>query len=240
MTKSLIEQNINPGKIKVGVSNIKYIKDGGVAISCEKKEDLISVSENIQKQLGAEYEVTIPEKKCPKIKIINVEEKLIRNEKDFIENIVLQNTVTTPDSEKKISVIKHYKGKLGKESVILEVDAKTYSILQKKEKLSIGWKSYRFFDHVNVIQCFKCYRLGHLAKECKSEVKVCPKCTEDHTADECQSQQVICTNCKYASLVLKVPNVDYNHTAYDKNCAAYRRIYRKLQQKINYPSIYQK
>ena len=238
VTKKQIEEKIDPGKIKAGISGMKFLRDGAVAINCEKKEDLCSVSDSIQKQFGEDYEIKIPEKKCPKIKVINVEEKLLNDKNDFIEKIIMQNSITTTESERNISVITHFKGKKGKQSVILEVDANTYSLLQKREKLSIGWRSYTYFDHINIVQCFKCFKFGHMAKDCKSKETVCPKCTGNHKIDMCQSQQTICINCKYAVEVLKVPNVDYNHFAYDKNCEAYKRIYRKLEQKINYPSVY--
>lgn len=240
VTKTVIQEKVDPEKIKVGVSRMKYIKDGGVAISCERKEDLINVSNSIQKQLGEDYEVKIPQKKCPKIKIVNVEEKLL-SDGDFIEKIILQNAITTREDERKITLLKHYKGKNGqegKESVVLEVDSNTYSLLNKKERLSIGWKSYRFYDHINVIQCFKCYKFGHIAQECKLRKNICPKCAGEHKSDECRSKEKICINCKHAAEVLKVPNVEYNHTAYDRNCEAYKRVYKGLEQRVNYPCIF--
>ena len=49
---------------------------------------------------------------------------------------------------------------------------------------------------------------------------------------------MVCNNYKYAAEVLKVPNMNFNHFAYDKNYAAYHKIYKDLEQKINYPFIY--
>lgn len=241
ITKSVIQEKIVPEEIKAGVSRMKYIKDGGVAISCDKKEDLINVSNSIQKKLGEDYEVTIPKKKCPKIKIINVEEKLLSDQEDFIEKIILQNSITTKEEDRKINILKHYKGKKGqedRETVVVEVDSNTYSMLKSREKLSIGWKSYRFFDHINVIQCFNCYKYGHIANECRSKKNICPKCAGEHKIDECRTQETSCSNCKYAAEILKVPNVDYNHRAYDRSCQAYKKVYRELEQRINYPDIF--
>jgi hypothetical protein len=219
---------------------MKYIKEGGVAISCDMNEDLINVSKSIKEQLGEDYEVKIPEKKCPQIKIVNVDIKMLANEDDFLEKIILQNGITTEDSQRELTLVKHYKGKQEKESVILEVDPITYSLMQKREKLCIGWKSYRFFDHLNVVQCFKCYKFGHTATKCRSDKNVCPKCAGAHKAQECQSSEIICSNCKYAAEVLKVPNIDYKHVVYDRGCEAYKRIYKELEQKVNYPNIYLK
>lgn len=216
---------------------MKFIMDGGVAISCGcDGKDLVAISETIKNQLGKDYEVIIPQKKCPKVKIVNIEGKLLNDREDFIDKIVLQNAINTDMSHRKISVITHYKGNQGKESVILEVDPNTYSLMQKKDRLSIGWKSYKFFDHINVKQCFKCYKFGHLAKECKSETVICAKCAGNHKIGECQSNDVRCANCKYAAEVLKIPNVSFDHHGYDKKCAAYKRIYNQIEQKIYYPN----
>ena len=236
ITKTLIEESVDLVSLKAGVSRMKTLKDGAVAISCEKQDDLTNVSNSIKKKLGTEYEVKIPEKKFPKIKLINVEEKLLQDENDFIEKIIQQNAITTNDSERKIKFLAHYKNRNenNKETVIMEVDCKTYSQIRKKDKLCIGWKSYKFYDHINVVQCFKCYKFGHMSKECRSDKNVCPKCTGDHKTEECRSLQIICTNCEYAATTLKVPNIDFKHHAYDRKCEAYKRIYRELEKKVYY------
>ena len=80
---------------------------------------------------------------------------------EFIDKIIIQNATTTRESEKNISVITQFKGK---QSVILEVDANTYGLIHKKEKLSIGWRSYTYFNYINILQCFKCCKFGHMDK----------------------------------------------------------------------------
>lgn len=52
-TKSSIESKIDSGSIKAGVSQVQYIKEGGVAKSCgcEMEEDLVIVSENMKMQM---------------------------------------------------------------------------------------------------------------------------------------------------------------------------------------------
>lgn len=77
-----------------------------------------------------------------------------------------------------------------------------------------------------------------MASKCKREKEICPKCAGDHRSNRCESDEEICINCKYASETLKIPNIDYNHTAFNRNCEAYKRIYGQIQQKVNYPEIY--
>ncbi|KAJ8979707.1 hypothetical protein NQ317_000992 [Molorchus minor] len=104
-----------------------------------------------------------------------------------------------------------------------KVDALTYNQINKKEALYIGWRTCRYVDHINVIQCYKCWKFGHMVKDCKREKDICPKCTGEHKSNECQSNEIICINCKHASEILKVPNIEYNHTAFNRNCEAYKQ-----------------
>lgn len=238
VTKKTVEDKIDPSELGLEISRVKQVQKGGVAIGCQGGKNLKSVSESIKERLGADYEVKVPEKRFPKIKIVNLEEGILNNEEELVEKIILQNGLTTVGLQRSITVIRRYKGRQGRENVILEVDPDTYSLIQRKERLSIGWRSYKFFDDVGVIQCFKCWKFGHMSKECRSEKNICPKCTGDHMAKQCQSQETKCSNCIYATEVLKLPNVDYNHEAYDRNCEAYKRIYKELERKVSYPSIY--
>ncbi|KAJ8936096.1 hypothetical protein NQ318_004943 [Aromia moschata] len=92
----VIEDKINPTILGVGVNKIKYVKEGGVAISCSKEQYIQNISESIKRKMGEEYEIKIPEKKNPKIKIFNIEKKSLEDPDVLIENIVIQNVICTP------------------------------------------------------------------------------------------------------------------------------------------------
>lgn len=61
------------------------------------------------------------------------------------------------------------------------------------------------------LQCFNCFRFGHIGKTCKSNRR-CSKCSQELTNDEhaCVSPR-ICINCKD------------DHTALDKKCPVYKK-----------------
>lgn len=61
-----------PVKLQAEVSGMKILKDGGIGISCDKK-DVINMPDSIQKQLGRDCEIKIS--KFPKI-ILNIDEKV--------------------------------------------------------------------------------------------------------------------------------------------------------------------
>lgn len=160
------------------------------------------------------------------------------NQEELIDKIITQNSINTTENELVLKVVNSYENKKGKTQLILEVDPNTYSLILKKGHLNIGWRMYRIMEHINVIQCFRCCKFGHIAKNCHSPNDVCVNCADSHKSESCKSQNIICANCKHAVEVLKIPNIDYNHKANDKMCSAYKRIYEQLQEKINYPEIY--
>ncbi|KAJ1835830.1 hypothetical protein LPJ63_000824 [Coemansia sp. RSA 2711] len=52
----------------------------------------------------------------------------------------------------------------------------------------------RYFMEEKEVMCRKCYRLGHLAKDCTTVT--CTVCGEDnHTAKTCKQKGVVCLNC---------------------------------------------
>lgn len=77
------------------MSRVKFIRDGGVAITCSKKQDISNISHTIKEKMKNGYEIKVPEKKNPKIKIINLEKKMIEDHEVLIERIILQNSIKT-------------------------------------------------------------------------------------------------------------------------------------------------
>lgn len=241
-TKQTVEEKINPSILGVGVSRVKYVKGGGVAIRCRetsKETNIQSVCENVKNQLGGSYEVRIPNKQNPRIKVFNLNKKQLEDEDLLIESIVIQNVISTDLQQREMKILHKYETKEGRSNIILELDPITYSQVKRKSTLHIGWKTCYFCDYINIIQCYKCYKFGHLAKNCRSEKDICPKCAGDHKKADCRSMDEICVNCKYAAEVQKIPNIDYKHTAYNRTCKLYQKIYSELQDKINYTELYQ-
>lgn len=235
ITRQALQEKVDPGSLGVGISNIKHVRNGGVAICCNNEQPVENIRRNIEQKLGNDYEVKKIEKKNPKIKILRVNKKDVEDTKRLVEKIIIQNTINTEPDKLKIKVIHKHETKDERHiNVLLEVDPVTYSFIRKKETLSIGWKSCKYIDYINIIQCFKCWKFGHMSNNCRSINEICSSCAAEHKS--CEAENKICTNCKYAAEVLKIPNVKFNHSARDKtNCAAYNRIYKQMQANVDYP-----
>lgn len=62
-----------------------------------------------------------------------------------------------------------------------------------------------------VIQCYKCLKYGHVAKQCKSAKSLCTKCAKDKLENHlCQAEDLYCIYCKNNA-----------HTSTSKECPNY-------------------
>ncbi|KAL3273927.1 hypothetical protein HHI36_015352 [Cryptolaemus montrouzieri] len=113
VTKSKIE---NPSALGVGVSRIKYIKNGGIAISCKNKQDMKNISEDIHEKLRNEYEVEIPKKK----------KEMTADKEKLINNILLQNGLGTFADQRIIEILTLYDNKKKREDGCYSGDRSRY------------------------------------------------------------------------------------------------------------------
>lgn len=236
VTRQVMEEKIDPSALGVGVSRVKYIREGGVAVTCVGEAQ--DVQPDLGEQLGQGYEVLKPERKNPRIMVFDVQKSVAEDEDELVKKIVKQNGITTEDSKLMIRVVFKYETKKGKTNVVLELDPSTYSQVNARKSIGIGWRMCRYVDYINIVQCFKCWKFGHMAKECKSEKVVCGKCTGEHKANECQSNKEECVNCKHAATKFNITGVECNHPSYSKKCQSYRRIFLEFQKRFNYPDTF--
>lgn len=66
-----------------------------------------------------------------------------------------------------------------------------------------------------VVQCYRCLRFGHTAKQCKDKKDKCKKCSQVHVEpDICESQMAFCIHCK-----------TNEHPSLSRLCPAYKKQY---------------
>ena len=64
-----------------------------------------------------------------------------------------------------------------------------------------------------VIQCFHCYKFGHVAKFCHQKKPTCPLCAGNHYQDECDLTKQLCCNCGSTA-----------HYATNKDCPKFKAV----------------
>ena len=234
VTKNIIAQKINPCDLSVAVTKVKTASQGSVLIECSDSKSLQTLKNIAVNELSENYDVEIPKLRKPKIIIIGVHEQHLENEIEFINKIKRQNCLNG-GNDIEINIVKKYIPKNKKmHNVIMELTPDTFMQIMGKNRIFVGWDSYPVYEYISVLRCFKCCKYGHKAENCKQENYTCPLCSGNHKSDECRSNTVECNNCKYAHNVLKIQEIQYNHTVFDKKCVCYERALDKSKARIQY------
>lgn len=214
-TLNQVKSKINVGELGVSVDRVKKTQGGKVLIRCTNKEDSNTLERELKNKIGPSYNIQVPKKKLPKIKIVDVEDEIINIEKnsEVISMICKQNDMNESDANK-IEIKKKFKGKSKYGMMIVEVDPKIHRMLLNKERINIGWSKCRVFDCISVLRCYKCCGYHHFAKDCQNETK-CRKCAENHLEKDCNSQVKKCVNCVKLIEEFKLKDIKVDHCAND-------------------------
>ncbi|KAL3281450.1 hypothetical protein HHI36_004659 [Cryptolaemus montrouzieri] len=111
-----------------------------------------NISEDLQANLGNEYEVEIPKKKNPRIKIIGLKKEMPADQEKLINNIILQNGLGTSSDQRIIEMVTLYENKKEKMDVILEMDPDTYSTISNKCRFECEWKLLVYWLEIVCLQ----------------------------------------------------------------------------------------
>ena len=101
-----------------------------------------------------------------------------------------------------------------------DVNHQSKSIAEGIKIYKVVYKEVEIYRHrQRVIQCFKCYRFGHIARLCKDENQTCRDCGGGHHYDNCSRIEKKCVNCKG------------NHIATNTVCKMYQEIVQTMKDK---------
>lgn len=104
-----------------------------------------------------------------------------------------------------------------KENIIVETNIKTFKYLMKKGKICFDLMMIHVDELIDTPVCFKCTKLGHVAKHCTEKTEKCYKCGGNHAGNNCGSSKLNCANCEAAKISADMRK----HSARDKNCPVY-------------------
>ena len=233
-TKSLVQKLVNPEKIKLHVRGLRKVKNGGLIISTDSKEDIEKLKHSVQ-QTSSDLTFDEPHKRKPRVIIVGVPVSM--NEQE-VYNCIFEQNLT--DKMKDLSrdqfltaiKLSHKSGKKEAEicNYIIEVPPTIRKALIAQNRVFINWSSCPVRDFTIVTRCFKCQQYGHAAKTCKNSVYTCGHCGEiGHSTKECtkQEQSPKCATC----LVYKKPS---NHKTGDVECPARKMAEQRYINSIDY------
>lgn len=195
--------------ISLPINNVRKNTNGCVSVKCKNVNDIQKVESVLSDKLGNEYCVDLEHLSMPKVKVLNVDNDLNRDE--LCEDIYYRNFL---DLDGAFNIIADFKNKLGSRTLILELTSASYLHLKNNGfRIYIGFQCCRVMDYFNFNLCFKCGRSNHKHNNCKNEVK-CLNCVynnekyhENRPTDHC----AVYTCCEYVAFNLnKIINMtDY-------------------------------
>lgn len=234
-TKNIVTQKINPSELSVEVNKFKPVGKGSVVIECNDGESLKKLKNKAVAELSDNYTIDIPKIVNPKVVIVGIQETYLNTEEDFIQRVKSQICLSKFDENVTIKFVKKYIPK-NKQlyNVVLEVEPEVFKCLIKHGRMFINWGSLPIYEYVGVLRCYKCWKYGHKAIHCQQPNIICPLCNQSHKSEDCKSTVKECTNCKYAHEVLKIPNIEFGHTVFDRDCVCYQRAHERAKSRTQY------
>lgn len=213
-----------------GIKRYTRLNGGAIVIECrdQKQKEMI-----VEKMKAVEsVEVREGRKIKPKIKITGIEKGWSEREvmEDIInENVEVKEMVKGQKPEEILRVIRKFTCRNpAKENWIMEARPDVCRKLIEKKRVNVGMMSVYVEAFEDILQCFKCYRFGHIQRNCTNEI-TCGKCGEKHDTRECRKENERCVNCIRAK---RSENV--NHEASDRNCPVRKARMDDIKKRIDY------
>lgn len=233
-TKSLVQKIIKPEEMKLHVRGLRKIKNGGVVISTDSKEDVLKLKQSVQLTTSG-LTVDEPQKRKPRIVVVGVPGAM--QEAEVFKCIFQQNLadkVLDMTLDKFLASIKlsHKSGKKDADTCnyIIEVPALIRKALITSDRVFVNWSSCPVRDFTLVTRCYKCQQYGHAAKTCKMESNTCGHCGNvGHTIQDCpkKADPPKCATC----LHYKKP---CDHATGDAECPAKKLAEKRYINSIDY------
>ena len=215
------------------LGGIKHGNNGNIIIKYRDENTKIKLKEVASKQLGGAYNVGEYKYKYPKIKIVNLKDKLTKEE--VHECLIKQNACINENSALKVlHIAENSRGNFPTFTVYIETNGSTFESILKGGHLNVGWDRCKVYEDLKLLRCFNCYGHNHKSDRCTKKEPTCGKCADRHNTKDCTSPDVNCTNCLSARESLNVENIDSKHESWSRECPYYLRLLKRHQSMVNY------
>lgn len=226
-TKKEVQENVNPVAINVSVNKVKNIRNGGIIIKSNSKEEIQNLEQLSKKKLNENYTVQISQLKPPKLVMIGSRKEY--QEHELINELRRTNHI---DKDDKIYIKGMRKSNHSSKYIIyINTIGSTFAKLVNKE-ISMGWDKCKFKEAFDINVCFKCCQYGHKANNCTKK-QICKFCSLNHCYWSCTSEELKCVNCTTSNKQYNT-NYDYLHEANSNQCPIHDYVIEKIKEKINY------
>lgn len=199
----------------IDVCDLRNVSGGGIAVTCASDASTLKIKSIIADKFGDKYDVKLPEKLKPRIKIVNVMNDV--SDGEIVAELKRQNEWITDTDEIEVKkIIERKKDKNGNVDIILEVNIECFDNMMTAGKVKLGWKMCNVVHHVHITCCYNCCGFSHISTGCKNNL-ACGKYGLAHKTSHCKRKKVECVNCKSISEKLKI-KLDCDHYAFSHKC----------------------
>lgn len=228
-TQVKIHESIKPSELKVGIKSFRTTKQGSVVLKCSTRQEIDRLKEAAKTSLGDLYEIEIPKKKLPRIKIIGYTGEKSANE---VEHTLRgQNNWIGEKDEFKVTYLKKRRNRQ-ETTIFAECSPDLFRKIMTMKRVFIDWERCVVYEDLQITRCYNCQGFYHKGGTCVKK-KICGKCAEDHDSSACQNQMKKCHNCLLANSLYGTV-YDTGHTVNDPVCPSYRYHINVLKSKIDY------
>lgn len=226
-TKEYVQKNVNPSSIKATVKEVKEIRNGGIIIKTNTKEEVQRLKEISEEKLNKNYTVEISKMKLPRLALIGSRKKYEKEE--LLDEL---KTLGYLDENDTLNIKYTRQSKHTKKFIIyMECNGKCFKKLVNQE-VYLGWDKCVIKEDYNILVCYKCYSYGHKTVQCNKN-QICSFCAGNHIFWKCQERNPRCSNCKIYNEKYKT-NMSYNHETLTSKCPIHEKKIKEIKKKINY------
>ena len=234
----MIKSTIRPEREGIKINSIYGTKKGTVKVTGPTKEDTEKLCRAVEKTVGKQLRATITRKTRPRVAIKFIDRET--TDEQLLECLMKLNKAGEKYKSKQ-EAVKDFvvrgcivnKRQPGMKLAIVEVTPQL-----RKELLGdwfhVGWHKARVEDHLSVLQCYRCYGIGHKQDQCNRERPVCGRCAEEgHAFRDCRAEGARCALCKTANMARK-DGKEEDHEANHPDCPTRHRALKNIQSRIEY------
>lgn len=226
-TRKFLKTTLDPKTHKI--SNFRNGKDGSIIVECAVGDNVESVKNGIESNLGENYSAVVPTA-VPRLKVVGMNEKYSPDV--FIDFLKSQNDCIEINEVKVIETFENPRYTYHKYGVVIEVDIGTYNCMLSAKQVNVEFDRCFVYPAINVLRCFKCGEFGHKSMDCKN-CDTCSRCSQKHKTSECTSTVLKCVNCLKTNKERKM-NLDVNHAASSSACLVFKRLFDQKKSSLRF------
>ena len=182
-TKVALQAAIDPAVLKMRVKRVILGPQCCVIIEGHSLDTVAIANNAYLGEAGLEVKPDLKIKPRPAIHDVPVE----LTADQIINCVVEQNLPDSSPSDYKAVYLYPLRNNNVSRTCIIEFKPEHRARLLSNKRIKINWLRCRISDHVSVLQCFKCYKFGHVVKSC-TDAACCGKCAVTHKTNLCTSK----------------------------------------------------